>query len=326
MRALVADDECGKYAVWFTERARGVSASIYRRDHKSSRELPMAAVRLADPRIERSCRLDEGRRLLGQPGCCQGAFWARMLSAGAQTPEQLLEPRWQRCITGWAMLISRALSIAGLERRNKRSRDVLTKSHMQLGNFTATSMLRELQANDDAARGLAVARAKADDVKSEDVGAAPKKPPRGVCAFDVWLTETFGDMALEGEQGNVVGFSEGFRSRKQLVYDALSPEQKGYYEGESIASKERAKRARKKYKRGLKAWVGASPTPLTRVVHASDLGSAARPRAGCTHCPVCGVELTEHFVKAPVSGMHGLRSEEVKCACYLHAGNDWRVS
>ena len=67
--------------------------------------------------------------------CCVGRFWWRLLDQvfpgeerEQRLPERLREPEFQRVLYGMLPLLDDAMSIADLERRNKRTKTVVVSA------------------------------------------------------------------------------------------------------------------------------------------------------------------------------------------------------
>ena len=319
------------FVIW----ARAISAAVYRRVDLPRRALPVAGAQLADGRVGVRTRVELARRIVEKPGCCVGRFWERLLRALPLRPsaEDLLEENCQRLLHGWVRILDRGLTIARLERRNKRTRTIITQPSMRWADFVSVSLLREISAIRDGARRHAVQRSQQFRPPRQDdkLPPPPKKPKRGLSAFEVWLTEYHSDQKVAGENMKYLGWARGFRRQKVIEYRHLAPHRRAYYQGQSNASKAAAAHARRQYEMDLRAWAQANASRSSR--SSRQLASGAVPTAGvegmphgpfpvagCRLCAVAGRVGDWHLPPTPLDGMVGLEEECVPCASLAFDG------
>ena len=162
MLDLCRSEEDGKFGVLACTFARMLSASVWMRVEKVISTQPLPAAMLVDGRISAETRLELASDTLGMQPCCRGLFLQRLLTTKGTLPlpraEELLEPLWQRRLQGWVVALDTSLSVANLERKNRRNKTVITEPNMHFDNFSAISMLRELQTNAQDAEELGTAK------------------------------------------------------------------------------------------------------------------------------------------------------------------------
>ena len=198
-----------------------VSASLLRR-HEQFATMPFVGVKIADGRLRREVREEMAARIVHSQPCCRGIFWDRLMKqvVPPPTPADLFSPLWTDIILGWAMGLEDVLSIAKIERRNRRSRTLLSSANagLKFENFVSLSLLREFllvaedSLADDVQRVLQVRHATAQEELKK-----PSKPKRGVSPFEHFLKECFQEGRRQGEAMHVVGFSRGWRRFGALV-------------------------------------------------------------------------------------------------------------
>lgn len=232
----------GEKAEFVVQCARAVAAAIHCRVDLHRRSLPNNGLQLIDGRIPWFQRHIIAQHMLRLPACCRGPFWDRVFQT-VQRPEELLGARMQRWLQGWGQIMNRSLSIAGLERRNRRSKAVLTTKKQTWTHFAAVSVAKELEgqvnATVDRDREVAVQTPDEEDLPPSPPppAAEERKPPRGKSPFEAFLAHQFQLGRERGEYMNKLGFSAAWRREMKEEFDALTDAEKEHYEWESRASK-----------------------------------------------------------------------------------------
>jgi len=158
---LVDADNFSKFAECQPEAAlehiamcRATSAALHKRVKKELDQQPLAGLRFLDGR-----RSEEERRELAasvcapRRPCCRGRFWSRLLANDLRnpgvpvTPIRLFSDEWKPVLGALLRVIDNALSIAALERRNKRTKVILSQPDVRNKTLIAKSINQEMHVN-----------------------------------------------------------------------------------------------------------------------------------------------------------------------------------
>ena len=161
--------------------------------------------------------------------------------AGVVAPEALLGECWQRFLWGWVTALGYLLSIAAVERRNRRTRTVISKPQMTWQHYVAATLIREsVQISDAmAARDYAVA-GMCNVLLDEAADDAEERVKRGKSVYEVFLDDAFSECrAIGGGAMNKIGFSTEWRNEQRLNFLALQNasrrgDREGPYRSEEI--------------------------------------------------------------------------------------------
>lgn len=141
--------------------AEAMGASTYRKVGCQLKSPLMKLGVLADGRVpegEQRAVAAELLDLARRHPCCAGPVVVSLLS-GAQSANDLLCLPHSRRIESWAASMSRVLSIADLERRNRRSKVILTDKKQTFAHYCASSILKDVETKSNVTRARDQGRA-----------------------------------------------------------------------------------------------------------------------------------------------------------------------
>jgi len=136
------------YALDTLVLARIVSACVYKRIEQRRKSNTTQAALVVDGRAPEAARKAAAMGVVVGRECCRGHFWVKFLEKDLDgTPLnnrhlRLFDPTWQRVMTSWAITMQKVMSIAALERRNRRSKSIVTQQDMSWDTFCCAELQR----------------------------------------------------------------------------------------------------------------------------------------------------------------------------------------
>ena len=242
--------------------ARATSACIFRRVMCELNRRPLNAFAMLDGRRAEDVRMDIATELVSEPDHCRGRFWTRLLSSDLDgiegsvvEPIRLFSQSWQNVLVGMLRLLDESLSIAVLERRNKRTKVILHKNEMLVSTLVAKSINQELQSNYEGRnemREQQQGQRPLQAVLDQPGPSVPPKPKRGLGPRECFqLLELEGEATVGGRK-NLLPFSPPWRAEVSRKFNALTEEAREPYKIMSESSKQNSKLERRLWKAGVK--------------------------------------------------------------------------
>ena len=314
---MLASEDHKDLAVKALVAARVVSAAA--RGRMALHTFPLCAVEVLDKRLPYAQRLRRATQIVGLPSCCVGTFWADFFDKlpARPSPEELLEGDWQSILGGWSEGLQHVLSIAGIERRNRRSRPIAGGCSVAIKwqSFVSMSLVREFTSLHEIAEALDVQRGE-NLIRAGIVAPAEKcaarKPKRALGALEAYIVDESKKLALDGEQMNIAPFSEGFKRRMKEQFDQETLETRDYYNLVSEEQKIQAKQKRAAFKERARP---QAPAALAIADGSSVSGALVSLEEAAGHivkleeveCAQCGQQMCYHSQVTAFNGMHGFR-------------------
>jgi hypothetical protein len=251
MAALMADDEHYEIGVFFTEYVRITSAATYRRVDMIRRTRPFETVQLGDGRLPMDLRKQIFQRVVDARACCRGTYLDNLLGPGQQAVSKPFED-WTKIFLGWGRILEKILSIAGLERKNRLVKALVTKPQMSYPSLAAMMELRELKSFEVRRQVIGDHIAAQLGAPTLEIPPEPPKPKRGMGPLESYFVEKFHEEREAGQQMNALGFTSAWRRQQSINFRNEAPDNIVHHKDISDASKALAKEARKEYRAATK--------------------------------------------------------------------------
>lgn len=246
---MLMSPEHRQHLRYFVKFVRMVSACTFRRCDLPRQARPLCDAALVDGRLPRASRLAHAQALIESPNCCRGRFWERMLFADNVEAEDLLNPTWQAILNGFVNVINKSLTIANLERKNKRTQTLLSQKDIKFENLVAMSVVKEGQAIASRARernaAVAEQRGLALTGPTDDM---VKKPKRALSALELYRADKGVDERAGGQPMNKIAFSQEWRQQQRNNFNAEPLHVQEEYHALAESQKVRAREERRAYR------------------------------------------------------------------------------
>lgn len=224
---LAFADSCPEQAAIVRIASYALVTSIHRRSI-AIRELPLSQLlSLADVRIPLAVRRLVAIRLKTLLSCDLGRLVFHIVSK-VVIARDMFETDFQRTLFSIALAVSYLLSVADVERRHNRHKNLITKKGSNaFAGFTAKSLCEEVRclAVRSANRVASVCKAVGMDTRLiEDSSAAAKAPPRQKrkSGFDVFVEEAKQLAILDGMSAKDLCFTVAGRRQLSHAWYSLS--------------------------------------------------------------------------------------------------------
>jgi len=148
-------------------------------------------------------------------------------------PRRLFDSDWGSVIMSLVRLLDDTLSIAWLERCNKRTKTLLVRSDMRICTLVAKSYNTEVRSNFEQRKEFDLARKEQSlppPIADTTIPLLPSKPKRAFGARECHKFDMLGVERAAGAPTNFLPFTSKWRRDVRLKFDTLSPEEVEDYE------------------------------------------------------------------------------------------------